>query len=52
MCELGGLWAWETGKMFGKLNAHKGPLTQNLWLPHETSKVICAGWDGKITREF
>ncbi|XP_066279369.1 pre-mRNA-processing factor 17-like isoform X2 [Branchiostoma lanceolatum] len=42
------IWDWKSTKLYSKIKAHDGVCISCLWLPHETSKVITAGWDGLI----
>ncbi|CAH8644532.1 unnamed protein product [Schistosoma rodhaini] len=42
------LWEWKTTRLLTKWKAHDGVCINCAWLPHETSKVITAGWDGNI----
>lgn len=42
------IWDWKTTKLYKKWQAHDGVCISALWNPHETSKVITAGWDGLI----
>ncbi|EAU93218.2 pre-mRNA splicing factor [Coprinopsis cinerea okayama7 len=41
-------WDWKTGRIKSRLKAHSKPVIAHEWLPHETSKVITASWDGLI----
>ncbi|KAG8959700.1 hypothetical protein FRC03_007617 [Tulasnella sp. 419] len=41
-------WDWKTGKIKSRLKAHSKVVIAHEWLPHETSKVITASWDGLI----
>ncbi|KAA3678450.1 pre-mRNA-processing factor 17 [Paragonimus westermani] len=42
------LWEWKSTRLLTKWKAHEGVCINCAWLPHETSKVITAGWDGNI----
>ncbi|CAO1334223.1 unnamed protein product [Diamesa hyperborea] len=42
------IWDWKTTKLYKKWQAHDGVCISTLWNPHESSKVITAGWDGLI----
>lgn len=42
------IWDWKTTKLYKKWQAHEGVCISTLWHPHESSKVITAGWDGQI----
>lgn len=42
------IWDWKTTKLFNKFKAHDDVCIACLWHPHETSKVVTAGWDGLI----
>lgn len=42
------VWDWKTTKLFKKWKAHDGVCISTLWHPHEPSKVVSAGWDGKL----
>ena len=42
------VWDWKTTKLYRKWKAHDGVCIQAMWHPHETSKVVTAGWDGEI----
>ncbi|KAH7915134.1 pre-mRNA splicing factor [Hygrophoropsis aurantiaca] len=41
-------WDWKTGRIKSKLKAHSKVVIAHEWLPHETSKVVTASWDGLI----
>ncbi|CAA7258724.1 unnamed protein product [Cyclocybe aegerita] len=41
-------WDWKTGHIKSRLKAHSKVVIAHEWLPHETSKVITASWDGLI----
>ncbi|KAG8907302.1 hypothetical protein FRB99_004751 [Tulasnella sp. 403] len=41
-------WDWKTGRIKSRLRAHSKVVIAHEWLPHETSKVITASWDGLI----
>lgn len=42
------IWDWKTTKLYKKWQAHEGVCISTLWHPHESSKLITAGWDGLI----
>ena len=42
------IWDWKTNKLLTSFQAHKNVCISALWHPHETSKVITAGWDNTI----
>ncbi|XP_074596047.1 pre-mRNA-processing factor 17 [Brevipalpus obovatus] len=42
------VWDWKTTKLLKKLQAHENVCISCLWHPHETSKILTAGWDAKI----
>ena len=42
------IWDWKTTKLYKKFKAHDDVCIACLWHPHETSKVVTAGWDGLI----
>ncbi|CAG0898940.1 unnamed protein product [Darwinula stevensoni] len=42
------VWDWKTTKLLTKWKAHDNVCISVLWHPHETSKVVSAGWDGLI----
>jgi len=42
------IWDWKTTRMYSKFQAHDAPCLGCIWHPHETSKLITAGWDGQI----
>jgi len=42
------IWDWKTTKLLNKFQAHDDVCISVLWHPHETSKVLTAGWDSKI----
>ncbi|CAH8580306.1 unnamed protein product [Dicrocoelium dendriticum] len=42
------LWEWKSTRLLTKWKAHEGVCINCAWLPHETSKVVTAGWDGNI----
>ncbi|CAI8025898.1 Pre-mRNA-processing factor 17 [Geodia barretti] len=42
------VWEWRTTRIVTRFKAHDSVCISCLWLPHETSKVISCGWDGKI----
>lgn len=41
-------WDWKTGSIKSRLKAHSKVVIAHEWLPHETSKVVTASWDGLI----
>ncbi|KAH9065919.1 pre-mRNA splicing factor [Lactarius vividus] len=41
-------WDWRTGRIKSRLRAHSKVVIAHEWLPHETSKVVTASWDGLI----
>ncbi|CCO35385.1 Pre-mRNA-processing factor 17 AltName: Full=Cell division cycle 40 homolog [Rhizoctonia solani AG-1 IB] len=42
-------WDWKTGRIRSRINkAHEKVVIAHEWLPHETSKVVTASWDGLI----
>ncbi|KII93704.1 hypothetical protein PLICRDRAFT_131754 [Plicaturopsis crispa FD-325 SS-3] len=41
-------WDWKTGRIKSRLRAHSKVVIAHEWLPHETSKLITASWDGLI----
>ncbi|KIY47062.1 pre-mRNA splicing factor [Fistulina hepatica ATCC 64428] len=41
-------WDWKTCRIKSRLKAHAKVVIAHEWLPHETSKVITASWDGLI----
>jgi len=42
------VWDWKSQGIYKKLKAHDGVCISALWHPVEASKVITAGWDGRI----
>lgn len=42
------IWNFKTRQIATRWKAHDGPCVCSAWLPHETSKVVTAGWDGNI----
>lgn len=42
------IWDWKTTKLLTSYQAHENVCISALWHPHETSKVITAGWDNTI----
>lgn len=42
------IWDWKTTKVYKRFKAHEGVCIGCVWLPHETSKIVTCGWDGKI----
>ncbi|GBE78419.1 Pre-mRNA-processing factor 17 [Sparassis crispa] len=41
-------WEWKSGRIKSRLRAHSKVVIAHEWLPHETSKVVTASWDGLI----
>ncbi|KAH9949504.1 pre-mRNA splicing factor [Amylocystis lapponica] len=41
-------WEWKTGRIKSRLRAHSKVVIAHEWLPHESSKVVTASWDGLI----
>ncbi|KAI5119920.1 hypothetical protein M0805_000885 [Coniferiporia weirii] len=41
-------WDWKTGRIKSRLKAHQKVVIAHEWLPHESSKVLTASWDGLI----
>ncbi|KAK2462005.1 hypothetical protein APHAL10511_006468 [Amanita phalloides] len=41
-------WDWKTSRIKSRMKAHSKVVIAHEWLPHETSKVITASWDGLI----
>lgn len=41
-------WDWKTGRIKSRLQAHSKVVIAHEWLPHESSKVVTASWDGLI----
>ncbi|KAH9836493.1 pre-mRNA splicing factor [Rhodofomes roseus] len=41
-------WEWKTGRIKSRLKAHSKVVIAHEWLPHESSKVVTASWDGLI----
>ncbi|QRV83403.1 pre-mRNA-processing factor 17 [Ceratobasidium sp. AG-Ba] len=41
-------WDWKTGRIKSRLRCHSKVVIAHEWLPHETSKVVTASWDGLI----
>ncbi|THU91626.1 pre-mRNA splicing factor [Dendrothele bispora CBS 962.96] len=41
-------WDWKTGRIKSRLKCHSKVVIAHEWLPHETSKVVTASWDGLI----
>ncbi|KAH7104200.1 pre-mRNA splicing factor [Auriculariales sp. MPI-PUGE-AT-0066] len=41
-------WDWKTGRIKNRLQAHNKVVIAHEWLPHETSKLVTASWDGLI----
>lgn len=42
------IWDWKTTKLYKKWKAHDNVCISVLWHPHESSKLVTAGWDGLI----
>ena len=42
------LWDWKTTKLLQTFQAHENVCINTLWHPHETSKLLTAGWDNYI----
>lgn len=42
------IWDWKTTKLLCNFQAHENVCISTLWHPHETSKVLTAGWDCNI----
>lgn len=42
------IWDWKTTKLLTNFQAHDNVCIAALWHPHETSKVLTAGWDNNI----
>ena len=42
------IWDWKTTRIHSKFKAHDSVCIGALWHPHETSKIVTAGWDGVI----
>ncbi|GIY56052.1 pre-mRNA-processing factor 17 [Caerostris darwini] len=42
------VWDWKTTKLFSKFKAHDNVCISVIWHPHETSKIVSAGWDGSM----
>lgn len=42
------IWDWKTCKLLQTFQAHENVCINTLWHPHETSKLLTAGWDGHI----
>jgi pre-mRNA-processing factor 17 len=42
------IWDWKTCKLLNNFQAHENVCISTLWHPHETSKLLTAGWDGNI----
>ncbi|RWS12183.1 hypothetical protein B4U79_03317 [Dinothrombium tinctorium] len=42
------IWDWKTTKLLKSFQAHENVCISTLWHPHETSKVLSAGWDNTI----
>ncbi|XP_022905566.1 pre-mRNA-processing factor 17 [Onthophagus taurus] len=42
------IWDWKTTKLYKKWKAHDDVCISVLWHPHESSKMVSAGWDGVI----
>ncbi|EMD41556.1 hypothetical protein CERSUDRAFT_79169 [Gelatoporia subvermispora B] len=41
-------WEWKTGRIKSRLKAHSKVVIAHEWLPHESSKLVTASWDGLI----
>lgn len=41
-------WDWKTGRIKSRLKCHSKVVITHEWLPHETSKLLTASWDGLI----
>lgn len=41
-------WDWKNGRIKSRLKAHSKVVIAHEWLPHESSKVLTASWDGLI----
>ena len=41
-------WEWQTTKLYKRIKAHDMCCSCVAWQPHETSRVVTAGWDGLI----
>jgi len=39
------IWDWKTTKLLNTFQAHQNVCINVLWHPHETSKLLTAGWD-------
>lgn len=42
------MWDWKSGRLLKRLHGHKEAVVAHEWLPHETSKVVTASWDGTM----
>lgn len=42
------IWDWKSGRLLKRLRAHKEVVIGHEWLPHESSKLITASWDGTM----
>ena len=42
------VWDWKTTKLLQTFQAHENVCISTLWHPHETSKLLTAGWDNLI----
>ena len=42
------IWDWKTCKLLSTFQAHENVCIGTLWHPHETSKLLSAGWDNNI----
>lgn len=41
-------WDWKSGRIKSRLRCHSKVVIAHEWLPHESSKVVTASWDGLI----
>ncbi|TCD61574.1 hypothetical protein EIP91_008229 [Steccherinum ochraceum] len=41
-------WEWKSGRIKSRLKAHSKVVIAHEWLPHESSKLVTASWDGLI----
>ncbi|KAI1277767.1 Pre-mRNA-processing factor 17 [Halotydeus destructor] len=42
------IWNWKTTKLVTNFQAHENVCISTLWHPHETSKLLTAGWDNHV----